>query len=126
MARFTSTDAGKYNRPATIEKPAAYTDNGQGGNASAGQWTLVCSPRIHLFAMPNGRGSSRLYQYMQLYPTAKHWVEFRYRAGVVIDATMTLVHGGRRYQIIDAIDMEMEHVTILCPLVEYQTKGTAH
>lgn len=124
MARNQITDAGKYNRPARIDKPATYAANAQGGNANAGQWIPVCNPRILLTQAPNGRGSTRPWTFMQLYPTAKHWAEFRYRASTPIDASMTLVTNGQRYQIIDAIDLDMEHVTILCPLTLYQSKGT--
>lgn len=65
-----------------------------------------------------------MYKYMQLYPEAKHWAEMRYRATPTIDGTMTLLHRNRRYQILDACNMDEENVTILLPLVEYQAKGT--
>lgn len=124
-------DGGKYSRPATVEAPAAaWADNGQGGNANAGEWTTVVGSdptkplMIHLYSAPNGRGSSRLWKYMQLYPEARHWAELRYRSDTVIDGTMRLVHDGRIFQIIDAIDMDQEHRAILLPLVEYQAQGT--
>lgn len=124
MTRDARTDAGKYNRPAKIQAPAARVDDGSGGNSAGNEWEAICTPFIHFYSMPNGRGSSRAYQYMQLYPTAKHWAELRYRATPVIDGTMTLLHRGRIYQILDAINMDEENVTILLPLVEYQAKGT--
>ena len=124
MARDVHTDSGKYNRPCQIQKLVTRTDDGQGGNSTGETWQTICSPFIHLYSVPNGRGSTRLYQYMQLYPAAKHWAELRYRATPVIDGTMTLLHRGRRYQILDAQNMDEENVTILLPLVEYQAKGT--
>lgn len=124
MTRDVRTDAGKYNRPSAIQAPAARVDDGAGGNSAGNSWTTVCSPMIHLFSAPNGRGSTRLYKYMQLYPEAKHWAELRYRATPAIDGTMTLLHRGRRYQILDACNMDEENVTILLPLIEYQAKGT--
>lgn len=124
MTRDVRTDGGKYNRPASIQAPATRVDDGAGGNSAGNTWTTICSPMIHLFSAPNGRGSSRMYQYMQLYPTAKHWAEMRYRATPTIDGTMTLLHRNRRYQILDACNMDEENVTILLPLIEYQAKGT--
>lgn len=124
MARNAVADPGLYNRPVQIQM-LPRVDDGQGGNASTSDdWITVCSPYIHLYAAPNGRGSTRAYQYQQLYPTAKHWAEMRYRANPAIDGTMTLLHRGRRYQILDAINLDEENVTILLPLVEYQSKGT--
>lgn len=124
MTRDVRTDGGKYNRPAEIQAPAARVDDGAGGNSAGGQWNTVCSPMIHLFSAPNGRGSTRMYKYMQLYPEAKHWAELRYRATPTIDGTMTLLHRNRRYQILDAVNMDEENVTILLPLIEYQSQGT--
>jgi hypothetical protein len=132
MARDNpNPDSGKYNRPATIEAPdATWADNGQGGNSNAGTWITVIGGdptkplMIHLYSAPNGRGSSRLWKYMQLYPEARHWVELRYRSDTVIDGTMRLTHDGRHYQILDAIDMDMANTAILLPLVEYQAQGT--
>lgn len=43
---------------------------------------------------------------------------------MVIDGTMTMLLDGRRFQILGAIDPDMEHVKILLPLVEYQAQGT--
>lgn len=134
MARNSRTDAGNYNHPAQILAPAAYVDNGQGGNANANQWTTVRSPFIRLQSGKFGRGSSRAYQYGQLYPTANHWAEMRYSDSVTIDATMMLlvngllvnglIASGRRFEILGAIDQEMEHVVTVLALVEYQAQGS--
>lgn len=124
MSRVNRTDSGNYTRPAFIQTQAAYVDNGSGGNLNAGQWTTLCSPFVHLFSGNFGRGTSRPFQYQQLYPMAHHWAEMRWRNDVVIDATMTMLIDGRRYQILGAIDPDMEHVKILLPLVEYQAQGT--
>lgn len=124
MARDVKTDPGRYNRPAQIQSLAPRVDDGAGGNSAGNQWNTVCSPFIHIFSAPAGKGSGRMYKYMQLYPEAKHWAELRYRANPAIDGTMTLLHRGRRYQILDAVNMDEEDVTILLPLVEYQSKGT--
>lgn len=122
--RNNRTDSGAYNRPAQIQAPLARVDDGQGGNANANQWTTVREPMIHLYAAPGGRGLRRLYQYAQLYPTASHWAEFRYANDQAIDATMTMLIDGRRFQILGAIDMDLEHVTTVLPLVEYQAQGS--
>lgn len=124
MARDVKTDPGKYNRPALIQAPAARVDDGSGGNSAGNEWDTICSPFIHMYSLPNGRGSTRLYQYAQLYPAAKHWAEMRYRASPAIDGTMTLLHRGRRYQLLDAVNMDEEDVTMLLPLIEYQAQGT--
>lgn len=124
MSRVNRTDSGNYTRPATIKAPAAYVDNGSGGNANANQYTIVCSPFVHLFSGNFGRGTSRPFMFQQLYPTAHHWAEMRWRNDVVIDATMIMELDGRVFQILGAIDPDMEHVKILLPLVEYQAKGT--
>lgn len=125
MARTNRTNAGNYNRPAQIQAPnATWVDNGQGGNANAGQWITVRSPWIHLYSGNAGRGSGMTFKYGQLYPEARHWAEMRY-SSTPIDATMTLLEGGRRYQILGAIDVDEAHITTILALVEYQAKGTA-
>lgn len=124
MSRDNRTDSGAYNRPALIQAPAAYLDNGSGGNANANVWVTICSPMVHLFSGNFGRGLKRGFQYSQLYPTADHFAEMRWRNDTVIDATMTLLLDGRRFQILGAIDPDMEHVKITLALVEYQAQGT--
>jgi hypothetical protein len=119
-------DAGNYTRPGQIQAPdTTWVDNGQGGNANAGQWTTVRSPWVHLYSGNFGRGVGRAYKYGQLYPEARHWAEMRYSHDVTIDATMTLLLDGRRYQILGAIDVDLAHVSTLLALVEYQAKGSA-
>lgn len=122
--RNQRTDSGSYNRPAQIQAPAAYSDNGQGGNANADVWTIVRSPFIHLQSGNYGRGTRRSFQFGQLYPQTSHWAEMRYANDVAIDATMTLVENGQRYQILGAIDLEEEHVSTVLALVKYQAKGS--
>ncbi len=126
MARTVSgtPDAGKYNRPAQIQAPASWANDGQGGNANAGQWTTVRSPMIHLDSRTFGRGLHRSFQYDQLYPDASHWAELLYANDVAIDATMTLLIDGRRFQILGAEDVNLSHVITLLALVEYQAKGS--
>lgn len=124
MPRDNRTDSGNYNRPAQIQTLAARVDDGQGGNSAGEEWTTVCSPMVHRYSANFGRGSSRPYLYGQLYPTARHFAEIRWRNDVAIDGTMTMLLDGRRYQILDAIDPDMEHIKILMPLVEYQSQGT--
>jgi head-tail adaptor len=123
--RTQRTDSGRYNRPATIQAPAAYSDDGQGGNANAGQWTTVRSPMIWLQSATNPRYTfHRLYQYSQLYPEATHFAAMRYASDTAIDATMRLVVSSRVYQIIGAEDVNLEHVTTLLALIEYQAQGS--
>ncbi len=117
------TSADKYNRPAKVQS-LTYTADAQGGNSTSGTWTTVCSPYVHIFTAPMGRGSTRMWRFMQLYPAAKHWATMRYRSSTTIDATMTLLVGSHRYQIIDAVDLDMEHIEIVLPLIEYQGKGS--
>lgn len=124
MTRDTRTDSGNYNRPATIEAPATRVDDGQGGNSAGGSWTTVCSPFVRLYSANFGRGSKRPYFAGQLYPTATHFCEMRWRSDTAIDGTMRLTIDGRHYQILDAIDPEFEHIKILMPCVEYQSQGT--
>ena len=121
------TSADKYNRPSKIQFLGPRVDDGQGGNAdnlASPTWTTVCSPYVHVFTAPRGRGSTRMFYAMQLYPQATHWAAMRFRASQVIDGTMTLLVSSHRYQIIDAVDLDMEHIEILLPLVEYQSKGS--
>lgn len=126
--RNTRTDSGSYNRPAQIQAPLARVDDGQGGNTNANQWTTVRGANpplmIHLLSGNFGRGLHRAYQYGQLYPTASHWAECRYANDVEIDASMTLVENNQRYQILGAIDVEMEHVTTILALIKYQARGS--
>lgn len=123
--RTQRTDSGAYNRPGQIQSPAAYTDNGQGGNANAGVWTTVRSPMVSLQSAPNPRYIfHRLYQYGQLYPDATHFAYMRYASDVAIDATQRLVVDGRVYQIIGALDMNLEHVNTLLALQEVQAQGS--
>jgi hypothetical protein len=122
--RNQRTDSGSYNRPAQIQAPAAYVDNGSGGNSNAGQWITVRSPMIHLQSGNFGRGTRRSFQFGQLYPTASHWAEMRYANDVAIDATMTLFVDGRRFQILGALDMDVEHTTTMLALVEWQAQGS--
>lgn len=124
MTRINRADSGIYNRPAQIQQPAAYVNNGSGGNANAGQWQTICTPMIHLYSAVYARGASRRYFASQLYPEARHYAEMRWRNDTVIDATMTLLTEGRRFQILGAIDPDLEHVKIVLPLVEYQAQGT--
>src|SRR5258707_689104 len=110
MARtMTKPDAGAYNRPAEIQAPAAWSDNGEGGNANAGQWVTVRSPMIHKYSGNYGRGLSLTYKYGQRYPEARHWAELWYDSDTGIDASMTLLKDGRRYQILGAIDQDDQH-----------------
>lgn len=125
MARTNKTNVGNYNHPAQILKPSAtWVDNGEGGNLNANQFTLVRSPMIHLYSANSGRGVRRSFQYGQLYPTANHWAEFRYAHDAVIDATMILMVDNRRFEILGAIDQDLEHVITLLALVEYQARGS--
>lgn len=125
MARaIANPDAGKYNRPAHIQAPAARVDDGQGGNSAAGNWTTVRSPMILLDAGNFGRGLRRSFQYGQLYPTSSHWAEFWYSSDVAIDATMTLLVDNRRFQILGAIDHQLSHQITLLALEELQAKGS--
>jgi hypothetical protein len=121
-AQTTMTD---YDKPAKIEAPAPYVDNGQGGNANAGQYVTVRKPYVGLYSGNFGRGLHRAYQYGQLYPEASQWGEMRYST-TVTDDTMILVVYGRRFQILGAIDHNLAHKIIVLALVEYQAKGTRH
>ena len=122
--RNTRTDSGWYNRPAQIQAPAAFVSDGQGGNANAGQWSTIRSPMIRLQSRLNGRGFNRGLQYDQLYPTATHWAECRYAHDETVDASMTMLIDGRRFQIIGVVDVELEHVTTLLVLEEWQAQGS--
>lgn len=126
MARAisNSTDAGKYNRPAEIQKRVARVDDGSGGNSAGDSWVTVRSPMILFTEAPNGRGLARAFRYGQLYPEAKYWAEFWYASDVAIDATMTLLLDGVRYQVLGAIDQDKKHIITLLALVEYQAQGS--
>lgn len=125
MARTVKKpDAGNYNQPAEIQKPAAWSENGQGGNANAGQWTTVRSPMIHLYSGQAGRGASLTYKYGQLYPDARYWAETWYSSDVAIDARLTLLYRGQRYRILGAIDPDEQQMILILPLVLYQARGT--
>lgn len=124
--RATNQDVGKYNQPAQIQAPVAtWLDNGQGGNANAGQWTTVRSPMIALHAGRNGRGASLTYKYGQLYPDADHYAECLYTSDVAIKAGMILLVNGRAFQILGAIDENSRHVNVIMPCVEHAAKGSA-
>ena len=124
MARTQRTDSGSYNRPSQLQAPASYADDGQGGNSNAGMWTTVRSPMVSLESRTFGRGLHRTYQYGQLYPDADHWAVIRYANDVAINATMRLVIDNRAFQIIGAEDINLEHVSTLLALVEYQAQGS--
>ena len=125
MARTTTTpDAGSYNRPSTIQAPAAYLDDGQGGNANAGQRTTVRSPMVGLHSGKFGRGAHLAFKYGQLYPTADHYAEMRYSSDVPISAGMWLVVDNRVFRILGAIDEDLRHMETIMPCVEEQAKGS--
>ena len=124
MARTQKTDSGLYNRPAQIQAPAAYIDDGEGGNSNAGNWVTVRSPMINLASRTHGRGISRAYIYAQLYPEADHWAFCRYASDSPIDATMRMLIDGRVYQIIGVEDVNLEHVDTLIVLTETQSQGS--
>lgn len=125
MARTQRTDSGVYNRPAQVQAPAAYVDDGEGGNSNANVWNTVRSPRVTLQSAANPRYAfHRLYLYAQLYPEATHFSIMRYASSAAIDATMRLVVDNRVYQIIGAEDVNLEHVTTLLALIEYQAQGS--
>lgn len=122
--RTQRTDSGAYNRPAQVQAPVAYVDDGQGGNTNANQWTTVRSPMILLQSTNARFVFRRLYTYAQLYPEATHFAEMRYASDVAINATMQLVTSGHTYQIIGADDVNFEHMTTVLALVEYQAQGS--
>lgn len=125
MARtVTKPDVGKYNRPAQIQAPASYVDDGQGGNSNSNVWVTVRSPMIRLESRTNGRGMHLTYQYGQLYPDADHWCEFLYASDVAIDATMILLVDSREFRILGAEDESLLHNITLLALVEHQAKGS--
>ena len=125
MARTQRTDSGIYNRPAQVQAPAAYVDDGEGGNSNANVWNTVRSPRVALQSATSPRYIfHRLYQYGQLYPEASHFALMRYAGSTTIDATMRLVVNNRAYQIIGVEDVNLEHVTTLLVLIEYQAQGS--
>ncbi len=130
MARIVvKPDAGNYNRPALIQAPAAYVDNGEGGNSNSGSWITVRGGgslplMIDLESRTFGRGLHRTFQYGQLYPDADHWAELLYANDTAIDATMRLVVGGRVFQILGAEDLKLQHSVTLLALIEYQAKGS--
>lgn len=123
--RATNQDVGKYSQPAQIQKPnPVWVDNGEGGNANAGQWITVRSPMIALHSGRNGRGASLSFRYAQNYPTADHWAECLYANDVTIAPDMNLLVNGRHFRILGAIDENLRHVNIIMPCVEYQAKGS--
>ncbi len=125
--RNQRTDSGAYNRPAQIQAPATPVLSPTGGNSTSGQWTTVRSPMIHIAPMSAFNAARSLHrglQFAQLYPTASHWAELRYASDVTIDASMTLLVNGRRFQILGALDVEMEHITTILALAEWQAKGS--
>lgn len=130
MARTTKTpDTGAYNRPAIIQKPADWADNGSGGNANANQWVTVRGGGpIPLFAALHsgkfGRGAHLSFQYGQLYPQADHYAEVKYTSDVTIAPGMRLVINNRVFRIFGAIDEDMRNVNTIMPCVEEQAKGS--
>lgn len=125
--RNQRTDSGIYNRPAQIQAPATLVVSPTGGNSASGQWTTVRSPMIHIAPMSAynaARSLRRGLHFAQQYPTASYWAEMRYASDVAIDATMTLLVDGRRYQILGALDVELEHVSTILALQEWQAEGS--
>lgn len=124
--RNQRTDSGAYNRPAQVQAPATRVPSPTGGDTSSG-WTTVRSPMVHLAPMASFNAARSLHRglkFAQLWPSASHWAEFRYASDVAIDATMTLLVNNRRYQIIGAMDIELEHVTTIVALEEWQAQGS--
>jgi hypothetical protein len=124
MARATNQDVGKYSEPAQIQREADWADNGEGGNANAGQFVTVRSPMVSLSSGKNGRGASLAWRYGQLYPTADHYAECLYANDVAIKPGMNLLINGRSYQILAAIDENLRHINTIMPCVEYGAKGS--
>lgn len=130
MARTTSTpDAGSYNYPALIQEQAAWSDNGQGGNAAANTWTTVRGGgdpplMVGLHSGKYGRGAHLTFKYGQLYPTADHYTTMRYSSDVAIVPGMRLVVRSRNFRILGAIDEDLRHQEIIMPCIEEQAKGT--
>lgn len=130
MTRATETpDTGAYNRPAQIQKPADWVDNGSGGNANAGQWTTVRGGgpiplMVALHSGKFGRGARLTFQYGQLYATADHYAEVKYTSDVTISAGYRLVINNRVFRILGAIDEDMRNVNTIMPCIEEQAKGS--
>jgi hypothetical protein len=122
--RATNQDVGKYNQPAQIQREADWADNGEGGNANAGQFVTVRSPMVALHSGRNGRGSSLAYRYGQLYPEADHYAECLYAKDVAIMPGMNLLINDRSFQIIAAIDEDRRHVNTIIVCVEHGAKGS--
>jgi Phage head-tail joining protein len=125
MARTTTTpDAGSYNYPSFIQAEAPYSDDGQGGNANAGQWITVRSPMIGLLSGKFGRGAHLTFKYGQNYPTADHYAVMRYSPDEAISAGMRLVVRGRYFRILGAIDEDFRHMETIMPCVEERAQGS--
>lgn len=129
--RTQRTDSGSYNRPAIIQKTGTRQDDSMGGDTAG--WVNVRGGgnpplMISLGSGNFGRGLHLVYKVMQLYPQATHWAFMRYASDAQIAAGMSLLVTvnsiDRRYQILGAEDVTLEHVTTILALIEHGAKGS--
>lgn len=127
MTRNVRTDAGNFNKPIQFQSEQLAPD-GSGGNTPIG-WTTVyrCFANINTLtdsASSVRRTAIRPFTYMQLYPTMNALMSIRYQASTTLTPAMTILYRNRRYQIIDLVIPHEEQVTIVIPVVFYQSPGT--
>jgi SPP1 family predicted phage head-tail adaptor len=127
MPARTNTAAHKYNRPITILAPTISGDDGQGGPVETFTSYYKCWADMDSFA--KGRGLSRPFLYMQLYPTATRTIAIRWQASSPIDASMRVqyVKGVKThiYQIVGVDNFKEANVEIVLFCTELQAKGSS-
>lgn len=125
-------DSSDLNRRITIQAPVTDTDSatiaqggGYGPNPAA--WSDVYPCWASMQNPPRGRGLSRAYRFLQLYPTATMIVQIRFQTSVAIDATMRVAyvaHGITHYYQIIGVENPMEaNVSLYLMCTEYQAKA---
>lgn len=115
----------QFTRPIQIQA-ATTTDDGQGGQVTT--WTTLYTPFADIQNMPHGRGLSRLFKYMQLYPEATTIIVIRYARQRNISAKMRILSiedgANHIYQIVGPpVNLNRANVSIYLFCKEVQAQG---
>jgi head-tail adaptor len=127
MARLQAKDSlttGQLTRRIQIQALTLIPD----GYSKNEDWNTIYSPLADIQNLPHGRGLSRQFKFMQLYPEANTIIQIRYVPNMNINASMRilsdengLVH---EYKIVGPpVNMNRANISIYIPCMETQAKG---
>ena len=117
--------ADNFDRRVQIQQQTL-TPNSSGGQTQS--WTTIYAPLADIQNMPHGRGLSRQFKFMQLYPTANTIIVIRYVPNLAISAKMRVVSVENNlthiYQIIGPpVNLNRQNKNIYLPCMELQSVG---